>query len=98
MLAGLAGIGTPDTILRWYRKLIAKKHESSARRFRGRPKTPPDIAGLVLRMAEENPKRGYTRIRGASSNVGHEIARNTVKRILKEHGIEPAPERGQRMP
>lgn len=98
LLAGLAGIATPDTILRWYRKLIADKYDGSARRARGRPKTPTDIAGLVLRMAEENPGWGYTRIRGALSNVGHDIARNTVKRILGEHGIEPAPERGKVMP
>ncbi len=49
-------------------------------------------------MAVENPKWGYTRIRGALANLGHEIARNTVKRTLQDHGIEPAPERGQRLP
>ena len=47
-------------------------------------------------MAEENPGWGYTRIRGALANLGHEIARNTVKRILQEHGIDPAPERSKR--
>ena len=47
-------------------------------------------------MAEENPGWGYTRIRGALANLGHEIARNTVKRILQEHGIDPAPERRKR--
>ena len=94
----VAGIVTPDTILRWYRRLIAKKYDGSARRGRGRPKTPCEISELVLRMAGENPKWGYTRIRGALANVGHEISRNTVKRILLEHGIEPAPERGQRTP
>ena len=40
---------------------------------------------------------GYTRIRGALANLGHEVARNTVKRILQDHGIEPAPERGRRL-
>ena len=96
MLLGLAGIATPDTILRWYRQLIAKKYDGSARRGRGRPKAPHQIEELVVRMAEENPKWGYTRIRGALANLGHEIARNTVKRILRENGIEPAPERGRR--
>ncbi len=47
-------------------------------------------------MAEENPGWGYTRIRGALANLGHEIAQNTVKRILQEHGIDPAPERSKR--
>jgi putative transposase len=49
-------------------------------------------------MARSNPTWGYTRIRGALRNVGHVVGRNTIKRILKEHGIEPAPERGKRMP
>ncbi len=97
-LAEVAGIVTPDTILRWYRGLIAKKYDGSARRRQGRPMTPQDVAELVVRMARENPKWGYTRIRGALGNLGHEIARNTVKRILEEHGIEPAPERSRRTP
>ena len=49
-------------------------------------------------MAVENPSWGYTRIRGALANLGHDIARNTVKRILHDHGIEPAPERARRTP
>ena len=49
-------------------------------------------------MAVENPRWGYTRIRGALANLGHEIGRNTVKRILFAHGIAPAPERSQRTP
>ena len=48
--------------------------------------------------AVEHPQWGYTRIRGALSNLGHEIARTTVKRILHDHGIDPAPERSRRMP
>ena len=49
-------------------------------------------------MAVENPPWGYTRIRGALANLGHDTARNTVKRILHDHGIEPAPERARRTP
>ena len=44
-------------------------------------------------MAADNPGWGHTRIRGALANLGHEIARNTVRRILQEHRIDPAPER-----
>ena len=91
ILAQVAGIVTPDTILRWYRRLIARKYDGSARRRRGRPITPREVADLVVRMAVENPPWGYTRIRGALANLGHDIARNTVKRILHDHGIEPAP-------
>ena len=98
ILAQVAGIVTPDTILRWYRRLIARKYDGNARRRRGRPITPREVADLVVRMAVENPPWGYTRIRGALANLGHDIARNTVKRILHDHGIEPAPERARRTP
>ncbi len=53
-LTQVAGIVTPDTILRWYRRLIAKKYDGSGRRRRGRPMTPRELAELVVRMAEEN--------------------------------------------
>ena len=98
VLRQVAGIATPDTILRWYRRLIAQKYDGSARRRRGRPTTRREVAELVVRMAVENPRWGYTRIRGALSNLGHEIARSTVKRILHDHGMDPAPERSQRTP
>ena len=94
----VAGIVTPDPILRWYRRLIAQTYDGSARRGRGRPMTRRDVAARVVRMAVENPQWGYTRIRGALSNLGHEIARTTVKRILHDHGIDPAPDRSRRMP
>ena len=98
ILSQMAGIVTPDTILRWHRRLIAQQYDGSARRRRGRPMTPRAVAELVVRMAGENPTWGYTRIRGALANLGHHIARNTVKRILHDHGIVPAPERNQRTP
>jgi putative transposase len=96
-LAEVASLVTPDTILRWHRQLIAQKW-THKRRSPGRPRVMEVIADLVVRMARENPRWGYTRIRGALANLGHEIARNTVKRILQDHGIEPAPERGRRTP
>ena len=61
----VAGIVTPDTILAWDRRLIAQKYDRSPRRRQGRPMTPQEIADLVVRMAVENPRWGYTRIRGA---------------------------------
>src|SRR5262249_47900855 len=57
-LASIAGIVTPDTILRWYRRLVAKKYDGSNRRRPGRPSTQPDIAALVVRVATENPTWG----------------------------------------
>jgi putative transposase len=97
-LAGIVGIVTPDTILRWYRTLVAKKYDGSHARRPGRPSTKPDIATLVVRMATENSTWGYTRIRGGLKRLGHDVARNTIKAILKDHGIEPAPARGTKTP
>jgi putative transposase len=95
-LQGIAAIATPDTILRWYRELVAKKYDGIKRRGPGRPRKAGEVVELVLRMARENTGWGYTRISGALANVGHEIGRNTVKRILLEQGIEPAPARKRR--
>ena len=54
-LTGIAGIVTPDTILRWYRRPVAKKYDASRARWPGRPSTKTDLAALVVRMAKENP-------------------------------------------
>jgi transposase InsO family protein len=85
---------TPDTLLAWHRKLIAKKW-TYPRKGPGRPRVAQEITDLVLRMARENISWGYDRIQGALANLGHIIAPNTVKNILKRHGIEPAPERAR---
>ena len=92
-LRELACIVTPDTLLRWHRELIAKKYDGSQQRRLGRPRSSQAIQALIVRMAKDNHTWGYTRIRGALRNLGHRIGRNTIKRILKDHGIEPAPER-----
>jgi transposase InsO family protein len=52
-----------------------------------------EIRRLVVRMAEENPTWGYTRIQGALKNVGHRVGRSTIARMLKAHGLPPVPER-----
>ena len=93
-LSQIETLVTPDTLLRWHRQLIAKKYDGSKRRRPGRPRTAVEIRDLVLRMARDNPRWGYTRIRGALFNVGHEIGRNTIKRILLENGFDPVRRRG----
>ena len=95
-LGEVATLATPDTILRWYRELVAKKYDGSARRGPGRPGTAAELVRLLVRMASENPSWGYTRLRGALGNLGHQVGRNTIKRILKEQGIDPAPTRARR--
>ena len=96
LLNEVATIVTPETLLAWRRKLIAKKYDGSANRGPGRPRTATEIAALVTRMANENRSWGYRRIQGALSNLGHQLAFKTIANILKEHGIEPAPERSRK--
>lgn len=96
LLSEYATIVTPDTILGWYRRLVARKYDGSAKRGPGRPRTSTDLARLVVRLATENPRWGYTRIRGALRLLGCELGRNTIRRILVDRGLEPAPERGRR--
>ena len=73
------------------------KYDGSKNRSPGRPPTAKDIRELIVRVAQENPTWGYTRLRGALKNLGHELGRNTIKRVLADHGIAPAPERGKSM-
>jgi transposase InsO family protein len=93
VLNELETLVTPDTLLRWYRELVARKWDYRHRRGPGRPRTKKTIVDIVLRMAVENPSWGYTRIRGALANLGHQVGRGTIANILKENGINPAPER-----
>jgi transposase InsO family protein len=93
-LMELTTIVTPDTILRWHRTLIAQKWDYSDRRKSiGRPRIRQVIVDFILRFATENPSWGYDRIQGALANVGYHISDTTVGNVLKQHGIEPAPDR-----
>jgi len=96
LLAEVATLVTPDTLLVWHRKLIAQKYDGRNKRGRGRPRTGEEIEALVVRMAEENRAWGYRRIQGAISNLGHKLARSTIADVLRRHGIEPAPERSRK--
>jgi putative transposase len=96
LLARVATIVTPETLLAWHRKLTAEKYDGSGSRWPGRPRTVAEVETLVVRMAEENRDWGYRRIQGAMANLGHVLAHNTVAKILKRQGIEPAPERSRK--
>ena len=83
MLGQVATIAAPQTLLTWHRKLIAENRAGSPCRTPGRHPTRKEIAALAVRMAEENRSWGYRRIQGALSNLGHDLAHNTVRNILK---------------
>ena len=95
-LGELETLVTPDTLLAWHRRLIARQYDGSHRRGPGRPRVMAEIRQRIVRMATENRDWGYTRIRGALSNLGHDVSRGAIATVLREHGLEPAPERTKR--
>ncbi len=96
LLATCCCIVTTETISPWHRKLIAKKYDGSVNRGPGRPRIAGRIRSLAVRMATENRTWGYKRIQGALANLNYSICRTTIKRILKDHGIDPEPERSKK--
>jgi hypothetical protein len=87
-LKDTATIATPNTLMRWYQRLIANKFDGSRRRKApGRPRVDEEIEQHAIRMATENPTWGYRRIQGALAHVGHHIDKITVRNILRRHHI-----------
>jgi putative transposase len=97
-LLELDTIVSPDTLLRWHRRLVAQKWNFAERRGAGRPGIMRHISELIVRIAQENPRGGYTRIQGALANLSHKVGRGTIANVLKRNGIEPSPERSRRTP
>src|SRR3989449_1963222 len=87
-LLELETIVSPDTLLRWHRRLIAEKWNFVHRRVAGRPGIMREISDLIVRMGRDNPGWGYTRIQGALGNLGHRVGRGTIANVLKRSGIE----------
>jgi len=93
-LEAVATIATPDTLMRWYKRLIAQKFDGSKqRRPLGRPRVSEEVEQLVVRMAEENPTWGYRRIQGALANLAPPVDAITVRNILRRYHLDPAPTR-----
>jgi putative transposase len=93
LLDKVSAIVTPDTILRWHRKLVAAHHTYPAKKRVGRPGLMKAIRELIVRMATENAGWGYLRIRGELKKVGHRVAKTTIATTLKNNGIAPSPDR-----
>src|SRR5262245_37930583 len=94
VLAEVATVARPDTILGWYRKLDDRTVDwPKARRGPGRPRIRREVQQLIVRMAEENRAWGYDRIAGALTNLGYKVCDQTIGNVLQRHGLPPAPER-----
>jgi putative transposase len=94
LMADTVTIVKPETILKWHRRLVAKKFDGSRFRNRhGRPPTKTEIEDLVIRLARDNPAWGYDRIAGAIHNLGHHISDQTVGNILQRNSLGSSPER-----
>jgi transposase InsO family protein len=94
VLRGVRLLVRPDTVLRWHRDLIARRHAAQSRPKRpGRPRTVRSIRALVLRLARENPSWGYRRLHGELLVLGVKVAASTVWEILRDAGTDPSPER-----
>jgi hypothetical protein len=89
----LATIVTPDTLMRWHKRLIAAKWTYPTQMRVGRPGIMKALRELILRLATENAAWGLSRIQGELKDLGHEVARSTIAKTLKEHGLPPSPER-----
>ena len=76
VLADIATVARPDTILGWYRKLVARKFDGSAHRGPGRPRIKREVEQLIIRMASENRGWGYDRLAGALANGTRDLRSN----------------------
>jgi putative transposase len=84
---------TPATLLRWHREVVARRW-TYPRRGRVRPGLPPEVVDLVVRMARENPRWGYSRIVGECRKLDVHVSATSVRRILRRNRLGPAPRRG----
>ena len=85
----------PETVLRWHRELVRRRWAFARKGARGRPRMPQEQEELILRLARENPRWGYSRIHGELCKLGYAIGRSTIRDALKRPGVPPTFHRGQ---
>jgi putative transposase len=83
---------TPETLLRWHRRMV-RRHWTYPTTPRGRPPLPDEVQTLIVRLATENPRWGYQRIRGELLHLGCRVSASSIARVLRANGLQPAPRR-----
>ncbi len=94
-LGPITTLVTPDTLLRWFRALVAKKWTFARTNPVGRPPVDPELEKLVIKLITENPTWGSNRIVGALDNLGFKLSDSTVDNIRHRNGFDPAPLRSK---
>jgi transposase len=82
----------PETLLRWHRRLVAGAW-TYPHRHTGRPPLDREVLQLIIRLARENPRWGYQRIKGELQHLGIRVSATTIHTMLRRHGLDPAPRR-----
>jgi putative transposase len=83
----------PDTVLKWHRELVRHKWTYKHRQSRGRPRIAPELEELIVRLARENPRWGYSKIQGELRKLGYSIGRSTVRDALSRNHLPPSKRR-----
>jgi putative transposase len=84
---------SPETVLRWHRELVRRKWTFRHRPAQGRPRIAVELEALIMRLARENPRWGYSKIEGELRKLGYRIGRSTIRAVLKRHSIPASPSR-----
>jgi putative transposase len=82
----------PETLLRWHRRMICRRWTYPTTSH-GRPAISDEAQQLVVRLARENPRWGYQRIHGELLRLGVRVSASSIRRVLRAHGLDPAPRR-----
>ena len=94
MLFEISCVFSPDTLLKWFRKLAGKKYDGSKNRCKfGRPRISDELKQLIIDMAKDHKHLGCRQLHGYLKYLGYKVSATTISRVLREHGIEPAPDR-----
>ena len=88
---------SPDTLLLWHRKLVAQKYDGSKNRSKfGRPRISDELKQRIIDMALDNKHLGVRKLYGYLKYLGLKVSPATISRVLREHGIEPCPDRPEK--